>query len=45
MSEKITQILEEIAAQICDEYCKYPSQIASQEELDRICESCPLERI
>ena len=50
MDEKkitITQILDDIEAEICDEYCKYPYQFSDDEqaELDAICETCPLKRI
>ena len=45
MNKTITGMLEEIAAEICDDYCKYPNEVASQEELNKICAKCPLERI
>lgn len=45
MNKTITRMLEEVAAEICDEYCKYPNELASQEELEKICEKCPLEKI
>ena len=45
MNKTITRMLEEIAAEICDEYCKYPNELASQEELNKICKKCPLEKI
>ena len=38
-------MLEEMAAEICRDYCKYPNEIESQEELDKICEKCPFEKI
>lgn len=42
----VSQILEEIAAKICDEYCKYPDQW-NEEKNGPLCESdvcvnCPL---
>ena len=45
MNERITQMLEEIEAQICDEYCKYAYQITEEEDLYLICETCPLNRL
>lgn len=39
------EITEEIAEQICDGYCRYSNEIIHQEELDRICEKCPLNEL
>ena len=36
---------EEVAGEICDHYCKHPQTAAGQEELDRICDGCPLNRL
>ena len=38
----ISQILEEVASRICDDYCKFPNECKSEEELYEICEDCPL---
>ena len=35
------QKLEAIKSEICDHYCKYPID-PEYEEIDDICESCPL---
>jgi len=40
--EIIVTTLEEMCELMCDNYCRYPDTVASQEELDDICESCPL---
>ena len=42
-----TQIIEEVKAEICDKYCKYPeSKDKDQDEIiDKICVNCPLGRI
>lgn len=51
MNEKkeltITQILDDIKTEICDDYCRHPYQFSDeeQEDLGAICEHCPLERI
>lgn len=45
MNKTITRMLEEIAAEICDDYCKYPHEVSEQEDLEKICEKCPLEKI
>lgn len=34
--------LDEIREQMYDHFCRYPDTVASQEELDDICESCPI---
>lgn len=26
---------------VCDDYCKFPTLVRSQDELDNICDSCP----
>lgn len=41
----VTEILENIASQICDDYCKYPNEMNTEEELYEICEDCPLGRL
>ena len=41
----VTQMLNDIMTKICDEYCKYPYEVSKQEELDKVCENCPLGRI
>lgn len=33
---------EDTAAHICDKLCRYPREIMEQEELDEICEGCPV---
>ena len=54
MEKTITEQLDEITCEICDQYCKYPD-IAKGEVKDaaaaedylyrKYCESCPLNRI
>lgn len=42
----ITEQLEEIAEQICDNYCKYIEKYSDYEKLvEEKCEHCPLWRI
>ena len=41
----ISQILEEVANSICDDYCKFPNECKSEEELYEICEDCPPGRL
>ena len=47
-AQKREQILErfmDIVSGICDHYCKYPDQIKDEEELWKICEECPLNKL
>lgn len=46
-AKTVYEILEEVKASICDEYCRYPYQFGEDEEDDlyAICETCPLERL
>ena len=48
MAEKektIPQILDEIASEICDKYCRFPYEISDEEELMKKCENCPIGRL
>lgn len=50
MKEKtISQLLEEVANEICDNYCKYPAEYNSKKEfeelLDTHCLNCPLSKL
>ena len=51
MSDKtITQTLDEIASEICNDYCKYPALWDEEKEgcelsESEICSKCPLGRI
>ena len=38
----IQEQAERLLGEICDHYCKYPEVCASQEDLDAICDGCPL---
>lgn len=46
--KKISEILEDIASEICDHYCKYPSEYKPEEHdgvdlcESEICAECPL---
>lgn len=42
--KSISEILEEVIVEMCDEYCKYP-QLVSEEELYDVCAECPLNRL
>ena len=34
--------LEDMAGHVCDDLCRHPYDIRDQEDLDRICENCPV---
>lgn len=42
--EKLAKIedMDRIPEICCDEYCKYPQQCRTQEDMDQICEGCKL---
>lgn len=41
-----TEIIEEVKNNICDHYCKYPSEIKDYDELiETVCSKCPLNRL
>ena len=42
---QLSQELDDIKEQMCDEYCKYPYEIADDEMLMIICNKCPLNRL
>ena len=36
---------EEMAQVFCDEYCRWPREVGSQEELEQHCDSCLMNRL
>lgn len=34
--------LEDMAGHVCDDLCRHPYDIQDQDDLDRICENCPV---
>ena len=41
----LEQIIVYVCENFCDKYCKYPSIIAAQYQLDKVCEECPLHKL
>lgn len=37
--------LRDCIERMCDDYCRWPTQLESQEQLDRFCAECPLNNI
>ena len=45
-SKDITEFFDEIKSNICDNYCKYPSEIKDYDELiETVCSKCPLRKL
>lgn len=43
---KVTEIIDEVAADICNHYCKYAAEYTDFEDLIKErCEDCPLNRL
>ena len=40
-----SQEIEQLTEQFCDHYCKYPEMFKDQNELDDICDSCPINQL
>ncbi len=40
-----TERLEKITDKFCNRYCKYPHIAKEQEQLDDICEDCPMNEL
>lgn len=43
--QTISEIVEEVKTEICDNYCKYPDVLDDEEVLYGMCEQCPLGRL
>lgn len=43
--QTVIQMLDDIAAEICDSYCKYADSIEEEAELVKHCWECPLNRL
>lgn len=37
--------IDQVKAEMCDKYCRYPVDNITQEQLDEICEGCPFNRV
>jgi len=37
--------LQKITEEFCDRYCKYPFICSKQDDLDAICEECPMNKL
>ena len=48
-AKSVTTIIEEVQEDMCNYYCRYTNEakaaIDNQEDLDRICGNCPLNRL
>lgn len=41
----ISEMLEDIATKICNDFCKYPDMCKHEEDLYKICDECPLNKL
>ena len=44
-SKTVSQIIEEVKEQICDDYCRYPRELLNEEDLTDTCTTCPMNRL
>ena len=40
-----SEALEKINEKFCEKYCKFPQECKNQNELDIICEECPMNEL
>ena len=45
LTDLVSQRIEEVCEEICEHYCRYPRELSSAEELDYVCDTCPLLRL
>ena len=43
--KSVSEIIEEVVVKICDDYCKYPDICKKEDDLMKICDECPLNRL
>lgn len=41
----VSELFVLITEQMCDNYCKFPEQCSSEDELMEHCENCPMTRL
>ena len=45
LQEFISDIVDEVASEMCDGFCHWPFVCASEDELDEHCDKCPLNKL
>lgn len=45
LTEIVEEIIEEVSVKICDDYCKYPNMCRKEDDLLKICDECPLNKL
>lgn len=43
--KSVTDLIEEVRAEICDKYCKYRDRELGDNEIEKLCENCPLNKL
>lgn len=41
----LASVLDEVKQNICDKYCRFPYEVEDQEQMDELCERCPLNKL
>jgi len=41
----VSDIIEDVVCEICNEYCRFPFEIEDEDELLKKCENCPLNQL
>lgn len=41
----VSQVIEEVKEQMCDDYCRYPKELLNKEDLLDMCTVCPLNKL
>ena len=45
LTEIVEEIIEEVIVKMCDDYCKYPNMCRKEDDLMKICDECPLNKL
>lgn len=45
LQDFVNKRIEEVCIEMCEHYCRYPREVDSAEELDCLCDTCPLMRL
>lgn len=41
----VSQVIEEVKEQMCEDYCRYPNELLNEEDLLDVCTVCPLNKL
>ena len=43
--DQLKEIIGHVQTEICDDYCKFPYQHLNEEEMESVCNGCPLNKL